>query len=181
MKTIKIILSLLFICLVGAPVFAQSYYRPWQNYQPTKPQKPYEYIGADVELTKRTCIYDNNLYEPNDFFTDEKIDINNEKTFEMFKKCCKEHASRCASHYVGSNNKTLLYTMVEKKAYKYMKWILTDGLVYETNVDEWGIYTKTGNFFIPVRNYNPMMLACITGDLKAAMILRENGAYLSKP
>ncbi len=181
MKNIKIILSLLFLFLLGIPVFAQTYYRPWQNYHPVKPQMPYKYIGASVELVQKTCVYNDNFYEPNEFFTDEKIDINSEETFKAFKKCCATHASRCVSHYIGSNNQTLLYTMVEKSAHKYMKWILTDGLVYETNVDEWGIYIKNGNVFVPVRNYNPMMLACIKGDLESAMILRENGAYLSKP
>ena len=169
------------LSLLGSPVFAQSFYRPWQSYKPVRPQKLYENIGnINTSLVQKTCLYNGNYYEPNEFFTKD-LDISKEETFQAFKECCSRHISRCVSHYIGSNNQTLLYTMVEHNAYNYMRWILTDGLVYETNVDQWGIYKQNGKNFIPIRNYNPMMLACIRGDLTAAKILRENGAYLTKP
>jgi|GEM_PF-3353391 hypothetical protein len=182
MKNIKILLSLMLLFLLSSPVFAQSFYRPWKSYSPTKPKRPYEKIETQTtELVKRTCVYNDNYYEPNEFFGNKKIDIESEETFKAFKDCCKKHPSRCVSHYIGSNNQTLLYTMVENNAYKYMEWILTDGLIYETNVDEWGVYTRNVKIFVPIRSYNPMMLACIKGDLTSAKILRKNGAYLTKP
>lgn len=180
MKSIRITIFLIFICFGSISAFAQSFYRPWPSYTPVKPQKPYETIETlNTLLQKKTCFYKDKYYEPNQIIT--TLDIAQEETFIFFKECCSKHVSRCASDYIGTNNKTLLYTMVEQKAYRYMEWILTAGLYYRPNVDQWGVYNRVNDDVSPIRNYTPMMLACKKGDLTAAKILRINGAYLSQP
>ena len=159
---------------------AQSFYRPWQSYKPVKPQKAYERIETlTPTLRQSKCFLNQTPYEPNEILT--KMDINQEETFRFFKSCCAQHPSRCVSNYIGSNNKTLLYTMVEKRAYRYMRWILNEGFVFDSYIDSWGAYKTSNNIMVPLRNYTPMMLACKMGDLEAVRILRERGAYLSQP
>ena len=180
MKNIKILLLLITVALWGIPAFAQNFYRPWSSYVPVKPQKPYEHLETlTLNLQKQTCYYNNNYYEPNQIITD--LDITKEEVFNFFKRCCQNHISRCVSSYIGINNKTLLYTLVENKAYSYMQWILNEGFVYESYIDQWGVYEKTNEIIAPIRNYNPMMLACKMGDLNSVKILRANGSYLSQP
>ena len=180
MKQFKRIFFIIFLSLLGLPAFAQSFYRPWSSYIPIKPQKSYKSIDTlNDKLRQSKCYYKNVAYEPNQIITD--LDINREETFTFFKQCCNEHPSRCVSDYIGNNNKTLLYTMVEKKAYRYMRWILNEGFVYDSPIDTWGIYKNANGIMVPLRNYNPMMLACKEGDLEAVKILRVRGAYLSKP
>lgn len=179
MKTIKPLLCFLFV-LYGTSLFAQGFYRPWSSYTPVKPQYSYKRIETlTPKLRESTCYYNGSYYEPNQIITD--LDITDNNVFNFFKRCCQNHPSRCVTNYIGKNNQTLLYTMVEKKAYEYMKWILNEGFAYDSYIDDWGIYNEVNNLMIPVRNYNPMILACKTGDLTAAKILRERGAYLSLP
>lgn len=166
--------------LLGQGLFAQSFYRPWASYTPVKPQKPYERIDTvSTKLRQEKCSFKGISYEPNEIIT--RLDIKKEEVFNFFKNCCATHTSRCIATYIGQNNKTLLYTLVENKAYRYMNWILNEGFVYDAYIDQWGIYNEINGTFAPVRNYNPMMLACKTGDLTAAQILRKRGAYLSQP
>lgn len=177
MKTLKFIVFFL-LCTICAN--AQSFYRPWQSYKPVKPQIPYkqiDYLTPELRLIK--CNLNGVSYEPNDFLT--KFDINDERTFQMFKACCQVHPSHCITNYIGTNDKTLLYTMVEKHAYRYMSWILNEGFVYDSYIDTWGVYREVDGIMVPLRNYTPMMLACKMGDLTAVRILRERGAYLSQP
>lgn len=177
MKIVKLI-TLFLLCAVG--VNAQSFYRPWQSYKPVKPQVSYkriDYLKPELRLVK--CYMNNASYEPNEFLT--KFDIADERTFQNFKDCCQLHPSHCVTNYIGTNNKTLLYTMVEKRAYRYMSWILNEGFVYDSDIDTWGVYREVDGIMVPLRNYTPMMLACKMVDLKAVKILREHGAYLSRP
>lgn len=178
MKALKLIIFFL-LCAIG--LNAQSFYRPWSSYEPIKPKYPYKYIDTlNTELRKNTCYYKGNYYEPNEIITN--LDITNDSVFNFFKTCCQSHPSKCVSNYIGKNNQTLLYTMVEKEAYRYMEWILYEGFAYDSNIDDWGVYREMDNgSIIPVRNYNPMMLACKKSDLQAAKILRKRGAYLSSP
>ena len=180
MKKIRYFLSLILLLLFSAPVFAQRYYRPWPSYKPVKPQKPYEIIDTfSDEFQQIKCKYYNNEYEPNEILT--KLDINKEETFRFFKQCCAKHPSKCICEYIGTNNKTLLYTAVEQKAYRYIYWLLNDGFYYDSYIDQWGIFRNIDGLMTPLRNYNPMMLACKRGDLEAVKLLRQRGAYLSKP
>ncbi|MBQ4493639.1 MAG: ankyrin repeat domain-containing protein [Elusimicrobiaceae bacterium] len=180
MKNIKPLLFLFILFLFTLPLKAQNFYRPWKSYKPVKPQKPYERIDTyNTKLRQTKCYFGNYDYEPNEILT--KLDIGKESTFIYFTKCCATHPSRCASDYIGTNDKTLLYTMVEKKAYRYMYWILNEGFVYDSYIDSWGIFREVDGLMVPIRNYTPMMLACKMGDLEAVKILRERGAYLSKP
>ena len=180
MKDIKILLLFTFFALCGQIIFAQSFYRPWASYSPTKPQKPYQSINTtNNKLSSNKCYYRNYDYEPNQIITN--LDISSEEVFSFFKRCCAEHPSRCVSNYIGKNNKTLLYTLVEKKAYRYIEWILNSGFVYDAYIDSWGIYNDIDGTMVPIRNFNAMMLACKEGDLQAATLLRTKGAYLSKP
>ena len=177
MKTVKFTIFFL-LCTLCAN--AQSFYRPWKSYKPVKPEISYKYIDyLAPELREVKCYKNGNSYEPVELLTN--FDINKESTFEDFKNCCVNHPSRCVTNYIGTNNKTLLYTMVEKKAYRYMEWILNEGFVYDSDIDTWGVYKEVNGIMVPLRNYTPMMLACKNGDLRAAQILRERGAYLSKP
>ena len=177
MKIFKF-LVLFLLCTICAN--AQSFYRPWKSYKPVKPQTPYKqinYLAPELRLVK--CYTNNGSYEPNEFLT--KFNIDDERTFQDFKACCQVHPSRCVTNYIGTNDKTLLYTMVEKHAYRYMSWILNEGFIYDSDIDTWGIYKEVDGIMVPLRNYNPMILACKMGDLKAIKILRERGAYLSQP
>ena len=180
MKSLKIILFVILSFVCSAPVFAQSFFRPWASYKAVKPQYPYKRIDTlDTKLREAKCSYQGSFYEPNQIITE--LDIDDEKTFAFFKSCCKTHPARCVSDYIGKNNKTLLYTLVENKAYKYMQWILNDGFAYDSYIDNWGVYKEVNGIMVPLRNYNPMMLACERGDLDAVKILRTRGAYLSMP
>ena len=180
MKNIKKLLLFTLFCLCGQIILAQSFYRPWSSYAPTKPQKPYQTIDTiNNKFYKNKCYYLGMSYELNQIITD--LDISSEETFKFFKQCCAIHPSRCVSNYIGTNNKTLLYTLVENKAYRYIEWILNEGFVYDAYIDTWGIYKEANGKMIPIRNYTPMMLACKRGDLQAATLLRVKGAYLSKP
>lgn len=177
MKVLKLTVIFLFCALCAN---AQRFYRPWQSYRAVKPQKSYktvDYLMPSLRLIK--CDVNGESYEPNEFLT--KWNINDERTFQNFKNCCQTHPSRCVTNYIGSNDKTLLYTMVEKRAYRYMSWILNEGFVYDSYIDTWGVYKEVDGVMVPLRNYNPMMLACKMGDLRAAKILRERGAFLSRP
>ena len=177
MKVLKLT-TLFLLCSLAAS--AQSFYRPWQSYKPVKPKISYKRVETYVpELRQIKCDINGNSYEPNEFLT--KFNINDESTFQNFKICCQKHPSRCVTNYIGSNDKTLLYTMVEKRAYRYMLWILNEGFVYDSYIDSWGIYREVDGIMVPLRNYTPMMLACKMNDLRAVKILRERGAYLSQP
>ncbi len=177
MKTVKFTL---FFLLCSLCANAQSFYRPWKSYKPVKPEISYKQVNyLTPELRQVKCNINGKSYEPNEFLT--KWDINQEKTFQIFKYCCEIHPSRCVSNYIGSNDKTLLYTMVEQKAYRFMEWILNEGFIYDSYIDTWGVYKEVDGVMVPLRNYNPMILACKTGDLRAAKILRERGAFLSRP
>ena len=180
MKNLKIVLFIILSFVCSAPVFAQSFFRPWASYKPVKPQYTYKRIDTlNTKFREAKCPYQGNFYEPNQIITD--LDINDEKIFDFFKSCCKTHPARCVTDYIGKNNKTLLYTLVENKAYRYMEWILNDGFAYDSYIDNWGIYKEVNGIMVPLRNYNPMMLACERGDLDAVKILRTRGAYLSMP
>ena len=160
MKDIKILLLFTFFALCGQIIFAQSFYRPWASYSPTKPQKPYQSINTtNNKLSSNKCYYRNYDYEPNQIITN--LDISSEEVFSFFKRCCAEHPSRCVSNYIGKNNKTLLYTLVEKKAYRYIEWILNSGFVYDAYIDSWGIYNDIDGTMVPIRNFNAMMLAVL--------------------
>lgn len=181
MKNIMKLLLFTLFGLCGQIIFAQSFYRPWASYSPTRPQKPYQTIDTtNNKLSSSKCYYKDYAYEPNQIITD--LDISSEEVFNFFRRCCAEHPSRCVSNYIGKNNKTLLYTLVEKKAYRYISWILNEGFVYDAYIDSWGVYKKnTDEKMIPIRNFTAMMLACKEGDLQAATLLRTKGAYLSNP
>ena len=177
---IKGLVCFIFFCLCGSFISAQSFYRPWQSYKAVKPEQPYKTINTLTKnLSEYRCYYKGSYYELNKFITD--LPIDDPEVFGFFKTCCATHPSRCAASYIGKNNKTLLYTMVEKKAYKYMEWILNEGFVYDSDIDAWGTYKEVNGSLIPIQKYNPMMLACSNKDLKAVKILRARGAYLSKP
>lgn len=180
MINIKKLLFFTLFGLCGQIIFAQSFYRPWSSYTPTRPQKPYQTIDTtNNNLSANMCYYKNHSYEPNQIIM--YLDTSSEEVFSFFKRCCAEHPSRCVSNYIGKNNKTLLYTLVEKKAYRYISWILNEGFVYDAYIDSWGVYKNTDGKMIPIRNYTAMMLACKEGDLQAATLLRTKGAYLSSP
>lgn len=103
--------------------------------------------------------------------------------------CCKKHSSACLDAYSGPDNKTLLYTSIEVKAYLVAKFLLNLSRNYVQNIDAFGktIDTIKENdyFFIKTTkedntSMTPLMLACSNGDLQGSALLITYGASLLK-
>lgn len=103
--------------------------------------------------------------------------------------CCKKHSSACLDAYSGPDNKTLLYTAIEVKAYSVVKFLLNLSRNYTQNIDAFGktIDTIKENdyFFIKTTkedntSMTPLMLACFNGDLQGSALLITYGASLLK-
>ena len=107
----------------------------------------------------------------------------------ILEECCPRHTSHCLDSYSGPDNKTLLYTAVEVKAYDVMNFLFELSPNYSRNVDAYGQTTDVikENKYILIKvaegdthSMTPLMLACSRGDLKATKILIEHGASLLK-
>lgn len=103
--------------------------------------------------------------------------------------CCKKHSSACLDAYSGPDNKTLLYTAIEAKAYLVAKFLLNLSRNYIQNIDAFGktIDTiKENDYFFTKTtkedntSMTPLMLACSNGDLQGSALLITYGASLLK-
>lgn len=117
------------------------------------------------------------------------IRIYGDEAVFTLERCCKKHSSACLDAYSGPDNKTLMYTAVEVKAYDVMRFLFRLSPNYTFNVDNYGITKETRKeneyviFIHAVGNeysMTPLMLACYNGDLTATTILIEHSASLLK-
>ena len=117
------------------------------------------------------------------------IRIYKDDAVDILQDCCKKHKSACLDSYSSPNNKTLLYTAVEVKAYEVILFLFNLSTNYTKNVDAYGItqdYIKEGSFFNFIEakgnptSKTPLMLACYNGDLKTTKLLINYGASLLK-
>ena len=103
--------------------------------------------------------------------------------------CCKQHSSACLDTYSGPDNKTLLYTAIEVKAYEVVHFLFRLSQNYLHSVDAFGqtITTLEENDYLiftstqeNTSSLTPLMLACLNADLKGVQILIDYGANLLK-
>lgn len=107
----------------------------------------------------------------------------------ILKDCCKKHKSACLDMYSSPDNKTLLYTAIETKAYDVALFLFNLSNNYTRNIDAYGLTIKRTNendylYIIETApdptSKTPLMLACYNGDLKATKLLLDYGASLLK-
>ena len=119
----------------------------------------------------------------------ELIRTYNNNAVAILKECCKKHSSACLDSYSGPDNKTLLYTAIEVKAYKVADFLFNLSPNYTQNIDDYGktidIVKDNGYFIIKTTKKDPtsktpLMLACYNGDLQGTKLLITYGASLLK-
>ena len=107
----------------------------------------------------------------------------------ILQDCCKKHKSACLDVYSSPDNKTLLYTAVETKAYDVMLFLFNLSTNYTRNIDAYGLTidkVSQSPYLLIIETQGdptsktPLMLACYNGDLTATKLLIEYGASLLK-
>lgn len=104
--------------------------------------------------------------------------------------CCKNHKTRCIeTSYTSYDNKTLLYTAIEAKAYEVARFLFNLSRNYVNDIDAPGKrkdYTRQTPYidFIETEedktSKTALMLACSNGDLTGTKLLLDYGASLFK-
>lgn len=117
------------------------------------------------------------------------IRVYKDSSIMILSECCQRHKSACLDTYSSPDNKTLLYTAIEVKAYAVARFLFALSNNYVVNIDAYGkrkehIRQTTYADFIETEEDNtsktPLMLACSNGDLTGTKLLLDYGASLLK-